>query len=74
MKERIKRFYQNHKDGCDTAIVGFAALGALFAVHQARGYRIDKVGHWHNDEGAQAIIVRLKNGDTQTFTKKPTAA
>lgn len=70
--ERIKRFYKDHRQGCNTAITAFATLGTLFAMKNARGMKIENVALWQNDGGTQLIAVGLKNGSTKTFTKTPT--
>lgn len=74
MKERIKRFYHDHKT---KVVVGTAgvALAALYVARKRDEQDVVGVNLWHDENGRQMIQVGIKNGPDRYFTKKsPTAA
>lgn len=69
MKERIKRFYDDHKVACNIVASTFAvtALAVLKTKHDAKIVSADV---WKRDDGMLLISVRQKNGIDTNLTRK----
>jgi hypothetical protein len=71
MKERIKKFFNDHDDTIVKAsIVTLTGLVAILVYKDAVGANIEKVGHHVGEDGVQFIEVLLKSGASKTYHHK----
>lgn len=73
MKEKIKKFYEEHK--AEAILVATMVLGTTAAVayHKNAMDGMDVLGlnEFATSEGEQILVARRKNGSTMTFRKNP---
>lgn len=67
MKERIKQFYEEHKEAC---IIGAATLAvSLVVAKKIRDNKYTTADQWVRDDGDHIITVFKRNGKTTTFLR-----
>lgn len=71
MKDKLKKFYRDHKHGVDTGVSVASGVIALICVKQARGMRIVGVDLAKHDDIA-CVGVYKKNGQASFWHSKPT--
>lgn len=72
---RIKKFYHDHEDEINSALMVVAGIGcavggvmALQERNRADGMRINNVEVFRNDDGSDDFVIYLANGNTKVGT------
>jgi len=73
MKERIKKFYEEHKYEAllTLGVVLASATGVAYHKHAMDGMDVDGIYSYEHD-GEPILVAHRKNGQTMTFKKRQT--
>jgi len=68
--ERIKQFYQDHKQAVTICAIGTGLVSTVMAIRFVNGQRMSSASFYmRDDEQAALIVVHKNNGQSKSFVK-----
>lgn len=73
MKDKIKKFYDDHKS--EVILVGLMVLagtaGVAYHKHAMDGMDVPGLMEYTTEDGEQILVMHRKNGSVKTFRRNP---